>query len=249
MNSEDVKKHFSRDDVVCDYARAVLRVGLWESEKIVFLREFEKDCALLELGCGAGRIAHGLCSLGFSDITATDFSEKMIDFAREIAGDCGDKTIKYLVADATSLPFANESFGGAIFGFNGVMQIPQRANRRRAFSEIFRVLKRGSKFVFTTHDRLRPENEAFWLEESRRWQNSSRDSRLDEFGDICYKSDRGEVFIHSPTRAEVSEDASGAGFEILESAPRSRIAFEPKTVRDFSDECIFWTCRKPLNPQ
>ena len=55
--------------------------------------------------------------------------------------------------DATALDYEDETYDGAIFGFNGLMQIPGRENRRRAMREIFRVLVPGSWFVFTTHDR------------------------------------------------------------------------------------------------
>lgn len=84
MDPLNVKGYFEKAQVVCDYARAVEEVGLWNSEKIVFGQCFSPDMRILELGCGAGRIAHGLCGLGFKNVTATDFSESMIESARAI---------------------------------------------------------------------------------------------------------------------------------------------------------------------
>lgn len=243
MNAEEVRNYFSKDGVVCDYARAVLQVGLWESEKIVFEKYFAKDCKLLELGCGAGRIAHGLFARGFSKLTSSDFSPKMIEFAKEIASDCNDE-IDYQVQDATSLTFQNEIFEGAIFGFNGLMQIPTRKNRRLAMSEIYRVLKPNSYFIFTTHDRSNPQNQKYWADEKSRWQGGSQHSKLDEFGDICYESEYGELFIHSPLPEEIEEDIEAVGFKKIESKKRSQISYEPKNVQDFSDDCIFWICQK-----
>ena len=243
MESGFIKNYFSQDSVVCDYARAALNVGLWESEKIVFTKYFKKSGRILELGCGAGRIAHGLCALGYSSIVATDFSENMIEVAKAIARDFGDN-VDYQVQDATDITFAGGSFDGAIFGFNGLMQIPKRSMRRRAMSEIFRVLKSGAFFAFTTHDREAPRNAKYWEDERRAWQRGAKGEKLDEFGDICYQSEHGELFIHSPTRAEVCEDMLSCGFEKIFEQNRSNIASENQAVKEFSDECIFWVFKK-----
>lgn len=243
MDSRHIKDYFSQDGVVCDYARAVLNVGLWESERIVFGHFFKKDDRLLELGCGAGRIAHNMYALGFKNIVSTDFSENMISVAKAISEDFG-YGVDYRVEDATSLSFEDSSFDGAIFGFNGLMQIPKRGRRRVAMSEIFRVLKKESFFAFTTHDREAPRNARYWEKEREKWKDGSRHLKLDEFGDICYESEHGELFIHSPTCSEVEEDMSSCGFQKILSKKRSEIACEPQCVREFSDECIFWVYKK-----
>ncbi|MBR4598355.1 MAG: class I SAM-dependent methyltransferase [Opitutales bacterium] len=243
MEPEGIKKYFSQEGVVCDYARAALNVGLWQSEKIVFSKYFNKTNRLLELGCGAGRIARGLCALGYSNIVATDFSENMVEVAKAIAQDFGEK-IEYQVQDATGLKFDGNSFDGAIFGFNGLMQIPKRNMRRKAMSEIFRVLKSGANFAFTTHDRDAPRNAKYWQAEREKWRLGSKNKNLDEFGDICYESGHGELFIHSPARSEVEEDMLSCGFEKIFEKNRADIAFESQAVKEFSDECIFWVFKK-----
>ncbi|MBO7520825.1 MAG: methyltransferase domain-containing protein [Opitutales bacterium] len=243
MEAGFIKNYFSQDGVVCDYARAALNVGLWASEKIVFEKCFKKSGRILELGCGAGRIAHGLCALGYSGIVATDFSENMISVAKAIAQDFNDN-VEYQVMDAADIKFPDNSFDGAIFGFNGLMQIPKRGMRRRAMSEIFRVLKSGALFAFTTHDRDAPRNAKYWEDERRAWRLGSQGENLDEFGDICYQSEHGGLFIHSPTRAEVEEDMLSCGFEKISAQNRSDIAGENQAVKEFSDECIFWVFKK-----
>ena len=40
-----------------------------------------------------------------------------------------------------------------IFSFNGLMSIPQQSSRDEALEEIYRVLRKGGFFIFTTHDR------------------------------------------------------------------------------------------------
>ena len=75
MESELVKNYFEDMRVVCDYARAVREVGLWESERIVVERFVSKDAKILELGCGAGRIAIGLGKIGYTDEEIAKFAE------------------------------------------------------------------------------------------------------------------------------------------------------------------------------
>lgn len=244
MDPLNVKGYFEKAQVVCDYARAVEEVGLWNSEKIVFGQCFSPDMRILELGCGAGRIAHGLCGLGFKNVTATDFSESMIESARAIAAKYEDPTV-FEVQDATALPYDDESFDGAIFGFNGLMQIPRRANRRKAVKKIFDILKKGSFFVFTTHDREAARNRDYWEAESKQWLTRSQHPLLDDFGDLWYAGAHGNIFIHSPVKEEVREDLEAAGFRVDFCRLRSKISEEPEAVLEFSDDCIFWAARKP----
>lgn len=67
---------------------------------------------------------------------------------------------------------------------------------------------------------------------------------LDDFGDIFYEGEHGNIFIHSPSREEIELALSEAGFYIVFSAARPEIAQEPELVRDFSDDCIFWCAKK-----
>ena len=149
MKGDTIKAYFNQDAVVEDYVSATNRVGLWQSEKIVFRQIFSPEQRILELGCGTGRIAQGLWKLGFRDITAIDFAPRMVEEAQRINGVL-NAGVNFQVADACALPFEDQSFDGAIFGFNGLMQIPKRENRRIAMRGIFQVLKPGATFCFTT---------------------------------------------------------------------------------------------------
>ena len=68
-----MKAYFESDGVVDDYAKASVELGLWASEEKIFTRLFAPDDSLLELGCGAGRIAIGLYELGYRNLLATDY--------------------------------------------------------------------------------------------------------------------------------------------------------------------------------
>ena len=152
MNPDTIKNYFDKPQVVADYAAAAENVGLWNSERKIFFSKIGKEEKILELGCGAGRISLGLWENGYRDITATDFAPNMVAAAREIFAR-RNADIKTRVCDAINPDFEDESFDAVIFGFNGLMQIPKSERRRKAVSEIFRILRRGGRFIFTTHDR------------------------------------------------------------------------------------------------
>jgi len=245
LDAETVKQYFLQSSVVDHYAQACNGVGLWKSEEIIFTRLFKPDDQLLELGCGAGRIAIGLHEIGYEQLLATDFSRLMVKEARRIAHILGYR-ILFRVADATQLPFADEMYDGVIFGFNGLMQIPGRENRRYAMQEIFRVLKPGAYFAFTAHDREVHWRKGYWKEQRSLWGKGKQHPGLTEFGDVYYKTpEGGMMFIHSPTCQEVRDDLKAAGFRVESDKLRSQLCRESERVLDFSDDCRFWIAQRP----
>ena len=197
MNPETVKNYFDNPLVVADYASAAENVGLWNSERIVFEKYIPKSSKIIEFGCGAGRISLGLSALGYGNITATDFAPKMVETAAEIFAR-HNADIETFVCDATDTRLKDTSFDAAIFGFNGLMQIPKSAQRRRAIGEICRILKPGGIFAFTTHDRDAKRNANYWENEKKQWQSNSQQPVLDDFGDIFYEGEHGNIFIQYP---------------------------------------------------
>lgn len=241
-----VSYYFSDAAVVDEYAQAALWVGLWRSEQTVFERLFARRQRLLELGCGAGRISIGLWKNGYRDLTGVDVSPAMVQKAVHLSDmlSVPQAQVRFLQADATSLTaFPSDYFEGAIFGFNGLMQIPKRARRRKAMEAIRRVLVPNAFFVFTTHDRANPFYADFWREESQRWQAGRQNPALVEFGDRWYDSPLGHVFMHVPSREEILEDLALTGWCCVEDYSRCELADEPPEVRQFSDECRFWVAQ------
>lgn len=240
-----VKQFFRQDAVVEHYALATNNVGLWHSEEKIYTRLFAWDDSLLELGCGAGRIAIGLWEIGYRRITAMDFSKEMIAEARRI-NEMLEYGIFFHHGDATALKYEDETYDGAIFGFNGLMQIPGRDNRQRTLREIYRVLIPGAWFTFTTHDRDAHWRKSFWQEQKALWDEGRQHESLREFGDLYYESpEGGMMFIHTPTIQEVRDDLKQAGFRIEADVLRQQLANEPPAVREFADECRFWVAQKP----
>jgi SAM-dependent methyltransferase len=223
----DVTDHWKDLRTALHYARAAVAVGLWESERLLCRRHLDPETPLLELGCGGGRIALGLWRLGWKNITPTDLSPTMVDLAGAVLGEAGCP-FRPAVADARRLPFPEATFAGAIFGFNGLMCIPGKADRAEALAEIRRVTRPGGALLLTAHDRERGENRDRWLLETA--------PPGGELGDRWHGSDSGPVFLHAGTEAETRAELEAAGWGVTFTAMRSEVAEEPAGVRAFSDD-------------
>lgn len=243
MDTQTVLEYFNSDQVVDHYEAAARKIGLWESEEKIFQKLFKRSDSILELGCGVGRISIGLHELGYANLLATDYAKNMIQKARHLSKLLG-YSIPFRVCDALNLEFEDAIFEGAIFGFNGLMQIPQAANRLQAIREIYRVLKPGGLFVFTSHLRSFFKHKAYWEAEKKRWDEAKQPSELDDFGDRFETGDLGPMYIHVPETKEIEAMVRSVGFSLELTVPRSVIANERAEVREFSDECVFWILRK-----
>ena len=245
MDPDIVRAFYENDNVVLHYATAVNRVGLWKSEELLLFRLFRSDHRLLEIGCGAGRIAFGLREHGYSNLTAIDYSHEMIGVAKAIAED-RSLAMDFRVGDATDLAFQDEQFDGVIFGFNGLMQIPGKDRRQKALREIHRVMKPDTFFFFTTHDRDNPKQRKHWKKDQQLWNQGKQRAEYEDFGDRIGGTDWGEMYIHIPKKEEMAQAVADAGFRLLSCSPRSFVARESRETREFSDECLMWVVKKPV---
>lgn len=249
ISSETVRNDFNDPVAVIHYTRAAHQLGLWLSERILIERFFpERAMRLLEAGCGAGRVAVGLWELGFRDLTGFDFAEELIDQARNLASQRARGEIAFHLADARQFTSEKEwegGFDGALFMFNGLMQIPGREDRRRALAELHRACKVGAPLLFSTHDRNSSAFEReFWKKETECWSAGKQNPRLLEFGDRYFEDAAGRTFMHLPDRGEVLEDLAATGWDHEFDRMRHALARESKAVREFSDECRFWLARR-----
>jgi len=272
ITAATVRADFNDPVAVVHYARAAHFMGLWASERVLIERHFTDHSApLLEAGCGAGRATLGLWDAGYHNLTAFDFAEELIDQARRLAAERAASAIRFLHADATALPLNichliddkhpvsqrkstpstchlmdDNRFGGSLFLFNGLMQIPGRKKRRAALAGLHRVCAPGAPLLFSTHDREQTQVErALWRLEALRWERGEQDPRLLEFGDRYFEEvGTGRTFMHLPDRAEILADLAATGWTHTFDALRKTVAAESRAVRDFSDECRFWVAHK-----
>jgi len=243
VTSDEAKALFDTAATVGHYREAAVEIGLWRSEERVLRETFSPEESLIELGCGAGRIALGLWELGYRRVLGTDFARGMVTAARQLARKL-EYEVPFRVADATKLPFEDAIFDGAIFGFNGLMQIPRRERRRTALREMRRVVRPGGRLVFTTHDRDRGKDPARWAAETARWARGEQDPRLEGLGDILVDGAHGPIYIHIPSRGEVMEDLAATGWTPERDEWRPDLATEDDAVQAFSVDCRFWVVRR-----
>lgn len=104
---------------------------------------------ILEIACGTGRVTKYLRkAFPYTvKLIATDINTDMLKVAKK---NIQDNSVEFKVVDAVDLPFADNTFDLIICQF-GYMFVPDKS---KAFSEAFRVLKKGGCLLFNTWDKI-----------------------------------------------------------------------------------------------
>lgn len=227
-------------------------IGLWEmGYRNVTAFDFARELADQAVSLAAERCA----TIRFLHADATDLDHCHLLNERPPVAAPGAEEVCHLIDDGRMAAgraaepavyrLCDDVFAGALFPFNGLMQIPGREHRRAALRELGRVCRAGAPLLFTTHDRDHsPTERALWRLETLRWVRGEQDPRLVEFGDRYFEDQAGRTFMHLPDRREILEDLAATGWRHEFDEMRSQIARESRAVRDFSDECRFWVARK-----
>ena len=241
-----VREFYNKDINHQRYCDAIDKVGLWNSERIIFEKYVKKSDRILDLGCGTGRTTINLYKLGYQNIIGLDISDKLIDSAKSYAQE-NNLNIDFLVDDATDIKHQEKGFDVIFFSFNGIMSIPKKENREKVLKNAYKLLKPNGIFIFTAHNRddSADEYKQFWIDEKIKWDNNLQSKDLYDFGDVIVPDVTGEImYYHIPNIKEIEDLANKYNFKILESTKRSEIAEESIEVKEFSKETVFWVWQK-----
>ncbi len=118
------------------------RARFWD-ELSFLAQHIERDDHVLDIGCGNGRFMP-LVKERHAQYTGIDYSQGLINEAKRIFPEGS-----FHVADATTLPFTDDSFDIA-YSFAVIHHIPSAKERRKFATEALRVLHPGGKLVLTT---------------------------------------------------------------------------------------------------
>ena len=114
-----------------------------------FASGFVKDKLCLDVGCGVGYGSAYLVRKGATKVIGGDKSEDALSYARNTARASLNGALEFKLLDATSLPFADNSFD-VVVSFEVIEHVK---DYERFLSEIHRVLRRSGKLIFSTPNR------------------------------------------------------------------------------------------------
>lgn len=144
--SEQVQGMFDRIAGRYDLLNSVMTAGLHHSWRV---RAADRagvgpGDSVLDVCCGTGDLAFELADrvAPGGRVVGCDFSEQMLDLAREKAAERG-AAVRFEWADALQLPYDADRFDAVTVGF-GVRNF---ADRDRGLREMARVLKPGGRLV------------------------------------------------------------------------------------------------------
>ena len=152
----DVKNAYRRRDVVKYYAETN---ELMAAERQLFerLRPEIEGKTVLDIGIGTGRTTPHLAALAGHYI-GFDYSPEMVQRAREL-----HPGLEIIECDARDLSrFGENRFDFIVFSFNGIDSVPD-TDRQVVFKEVFKALRPGNAFMFSSHNLASARTSAFSL--------------------------------------------------------------------------------------
>lgn len=125
--------------------REGLRASLFRyEERFAEHLEVSRDTLVADLGCGVGGPLITVSRRTRATVLGINNSNYQLQKARRFTDDARLRTpCRFLAADFMSIPFFDDSLDGAY----SIEAVPHAPDKRVLFSEVFRVLRPGARFV------------------------------------------------------------------------------------------------------
>ena len=144
---------YESEEVIKKYASNTTRANsLNIPEKIVIDKYLLNPHKILEVGCGAGRLAVNLYLYGH-DVKGIDLSEGLIERAKEKFP--GERFPHLVFENDNAVTLSHQedaSYDTVFFTMNGIDYIENLEDRKSALLSAYRVLKEGGLFIFSSHN-------------------------------------------------------------------------------------------------
>ncbi|NUY39476.1 bifunctional demethylmenaquinone methyltransferase/2-methoxy-6-polyprenyl-1,4-benzoquinol methylase UbiE [Wolbachia endosymbiont of Litomosoides brasiliensis] len=158
--SQLVKKVFDSVANYYDIMNDIMSLGihrLWK-DKVVNSVHFTKRSKVLDVAGGTGDIAMRIVRREPSvQVTVCDINKNMLSRGRDKAINSNQLNFNWVHANAESLPFENSEFDYCTIAF-GIRNV---SDRKKALSEIYRVLKNNGQFICLEFAPMHYQNEMF----------------------------------------------------------------------------------------
>jgi demethylmenaquinone methyltransferase / 2-methoxy-6-polyprenyl-1,4-benzoquinol methylase len=147
-----------------DLVNSIITWGMDKHWRKLAAKECSNSRKMLDLGCGTGDLSVSVAKLskGETEITGLDYSEPMLEMAREKVRKAG-ASVTFVNGDAAKLPFPDGFFDcvGISFAFRNLTY--RNPITQKALSEVLRVLKPGGRFVAVESSQPTPKFVRFFF--------------------------------------------------------------------------------------
>jgi SAM-dependent methyltransferase len=217
--TREVWDYLHNTELARRYDDALAGTPLLELDQ-TFVREYcPTECRILDLGCGTGRVAIPLATLGHR-VTAVDLAEEMLRVAGAKATAAGVRLDRVRANIVTLDAIGDGAFDAVLCLFSTLGMVSGSENRRKVVGHAHRVLRPGGVLLLHVHNRwhhLRTRGGRSWLARDvvRRLRGSP------DAGDWLMEHHDGQTGwpMHLFTAREIRRLLCGAGFRVSEVRP------------------------------
>ncbi|APR98185.1 bifunctional demethylmenaquinone methyltransferase/2-methoxy-6-polyprenyl-1,4-benzoquinol methylase UbiE [Wolbachia endosymbiont of Folsomia candida] len=158
--SQLVKEVFDSVADRYDIMNDIMSLGmhrLWKDQMVSSIH-FSENAKILDVAGGTGDIAIRIAKKSPSSrITICDINQNMLNKGRDKSINLNQLSFNWVCASAESLPFADSEFDYCTIAF-GIRNV---SDRKKALSEMHRVLKPNGKFICLEFAPMHYQNKAF----------------------------------------------------------------------------------------